>query len=354
MELAKIENETYLQQVGVIVEQKNWTSLNTAKVIAQFRDQYLLREKENEFRGQVLGTLLFESESSGDLPVVGDWVVYQPFDDQAIIHGVLPRKNSISREKGKQEIQVIAANVDIGLIVMGADRDYNLNRVERYQSLCYANSLKPILVVSKIETLDTDSRRMVEEQLIERFDEEDCFLIDSLTGKGLESLREVIKKNETCVLLGSSGAGKSTLINALLGHEKMKTGTISEHVNKGKHTTTHRELVVLQNGAFVIDNPGIRSVGVGAAGEGVEHTFAIIEELAKECRFANCAHVDEPGCQVLEALQNGEILEKTYENFQKMVRETSHYESTEHERRKKQKSISKLVKNMKKTKRRNT
>jgi len=269
-----------------------------------------------EYKSQVPGHLLYEATNEGaNLPVVGDWVAFQSFDDQGIIHGVLPRKSVLARETGKSgsETQVFAANVDGGLIVMGADRDFNLNRVERYMALCYSSDIEPVVVVTKADTLEEKEYQRLHEVMAEGL-QIPFHLVDSIGGDGLENLRQALPPHKTFALMGSSGAGKSTLLNALIREAKMKIGELSDHVNKGKHTTTHRELVSLPNGSFMIDNPGLREVGVGGAGTGLGETFASIEELAKGCRFADCTVISEPGCRVIEALENGEITQSAYDN----------------------------------------
>ncbi len=351
MHYSQIESDPYKSQVDESISQNGWSDLEIGKVVTVHRDGYIVRATDGEYKSQLLGHLLYEASSGeANLPVVGDWVVFQPFDDQGIIHGVLPRKTILARETGRKgsDTQVIVANADGGLIVMGADRDFNLNRVERYMALCYAGELQPLIVVTKLDTLEEEKSAQLLAAMSERFDNAPFFLIDSITGKGLSNLNEALLPKHTYAMMGSSGAGKSTLLNALADGAKMKTGEISEHVNKGKHTTTHRELIALPNGAFIVDNPGLRAVGIGGAGEGLGAAFSSIDELAKECRFADCTHINEPGCKVLEALEAEEITPEAYDNFQRLVRETEHYESTEHERRKKQKSFTAMVKQHKK------
>ncbi len=351
MHYSQIETDPYKSLLEESISENDWTDLEGGKVTTVHRDGYLVRATDGEYKSQLLGHLLYEASSGeGNLPVVGDWVVFQAFDDQGIIHGVLPRKTTLARETGRKgsDTQVIVANADGGLIVMGADRDFNLNRVERYLALCYSGELQPLIVVTKVETLEEDRYTELSTAMSERFDSVPFFLLDSISGKGLSALQEALLPRHTYAMMGSSGAGKSTLLNALAEEIKMKTGEISEHVNKGKHTTTHRELVALPNGAFIVDNPGLRAVGVGGAGEGLGAAFSSIDELAKECRFADCTHTNEPGCKVLEALEAEEITPEAYDNFQRLVRETEHYESTEHERRRKQKSFTAMVKQHKK------
>jgi ribosome biogenesis GTPase len=166
--------------------------------------------------------------------------------------------------------------------------------------------------------------------------------------KSYKILEEFIEKGKTYCLLGSSGVGKSTIVNGLTGEEKMKTGEISESVNKGKHVTSHRELIVLKNGGILIDNPGMREVGITSSNKGLETTFDAIMELANDCQYTNCTHIHEAGCAVIEAVENGEIEESTYFNYLKMEKEKSFFESDLLERKKKDKDLGKIIKDMKK------
>ncbi len=352
MDYQTIESGAYLDQIQTQINEHNWSGMEIGKVIAEHRDSYLLRNSEGtEYRAELLGQLTYAAESRLDLPAVGDWVPFVAFDeDLAIIHGVLPRKSLLERTHTgkKKDNQIIATNIDTGLIVMGADRDFNLNRMERYVTLCHSSGIVPCVVLTKADLLEEQEYTDLIGLLKERLDETTFFAISSVTGLGVEALKKHLEPGQTYCLLGSSGAGKSTLINTLSEQELMKTGAISSHVNKGKHTTTHRELLELPNGAYIIDNPGMREVGIGSAGEGLGETFESIEELAQGCRFTDCKHLNEPGCQVLEALTDGRVSPEAYDNFQKLARETEHYESTEAERRKKGKALAGLVKSMKK------
>ena len=354
MDYQIIENEAYLNQIQSQIKENNWSELEVGKIISEQKGSYLLRGGQGEeYRAELLGHLSYAAESRYDLPAVGDWVVFVTFDeDMAIIHGVLPRKSILERTHAgkKKDIQIIATNIDTALIVMGADRDFNLNRMERYVTLCHSSGIIPVVVVTKADLLEEQEFIDLIGLLQDRLDETIFYAISSVTGLGIEALKKQLKPGQTYCLLGSSGAGKSTLINTLSGKELMETGAISSHVNKGKHTTTHRELLELPNGAFIIDNPGMREVGIGSAGEGLGETFESIEELSEECRFKDCKHLDEPGCKVLEGLEEGMISQASYDNYQKMIRETQHYESTEFDRRKKGKALASLIKTHKKTK----
>ena len=354
MDYQTIESGTYLNQIQSQINENDWSGLEIGKIIAEHKGSYLLKNRfGQEYRAELLGLLTYAAESRLDLPAVGDWVAFVAFDeDKAIIHGVLLRKSILERTHAgkKKDIQIIATNIDTALIVMGADRDFNLNRMERYVTLCHSTRITPVVVVTKADLLAEQEFIDLIGLLQDRLDETIFYAISSVTGLGIEALKKQLKPGQTYCLLGSSGAGKSTLINTLSGEKLMETGAISSHVNKGKHTTTHRELIELPNGAYIIDNPGMREVGIGSAGEGLGETFESIEELAEGCRFKDCKHQNEPGCKVLEALADGQISVQAYENYQKLVREAQHYESTEAERRQKGKTLAGLIKTHKKTK----
>ncbi|MBB6459331.1 ribosome small subunit-dependent GTPase A [Flammeovirga kamogawensis] len=315
------------------------------RVILEHKDRYIIKTPTQEFDAELMGNLRFMAESKYDLPAVGDWVAFSEFDEgKALIHEVYPRSSIIERQAvGKVgQIQIIAANIDFGLIVQSVNRDFNLNRLERYLTICHASKVEPVIVLSKIDLIDEDTLLTIKNQINERINDVAVVTVSSQT-KGYDELNTFLKKGKTYCLLGSSGVGKSTLINHISGKSVMKTGNISSAVNKGKHVTTHRELIVLDKG-ILIDNPGMREIGITDASGGLEVTFETILSYAENCKYSDCTHVHEKGCAVLEALDNGEIDEGAYANFRKMEKEKEHFESDTLERKKKDKNLGKLIK----------
>jgi ribosome biogenesis GTPase len=333
--------------------EQNLYSFEIGRVILEHKERYILKTEENEFDAELIGNLRFMAESRYDFPAVGDWVAFSQYDDgKALIHAIFPRNSIIERQAvGKSgQIQIIATNVDYGLIVQAVDRDFNLNRLERYLTICNASKVKPIIVLSKIDLIGASELEAILTQINQRINDVPIYTVSNLT-KGYAELESIIQSGKTYCLLGSSGVGKSTLLNSFIGELQMKTGEISSSVNKGKHITTHRELLILKNGGIMIDNPGMREVGIADTASGLETTFESIYEHANNCRFKDCTHSHEKGCAVLAAIKNGEIDEDAYSNFLKMEKEKTHFETDAIERKKKDKDFGKMIKNVKKHRR---
>lgn len=321
------------------------------RVIAEHRERYVVKTANKEYDAEILGNLRYTAKSRSDFPAVGDWVAISEYDnDKALIHAVLPRRSLIERQSigTKGDKQIIAANIDEAFIVIAVDRDFSINRIERYLTICHTAGIKPIIILSKIDLVDDVELSDMIESVQNRIKNVPLFAVSNTMQQGIESLKGIIEKSKTYCLLGSSGVGKSTLLNTIAGQPLMKTNDISEHSDRGRHVTTHRELLVLENGGILIDNPGMREVGIADSGSGLEITFDTIFELSKKCRFQDCSHTTETGCAVIEALETGEIDGASYENYLKMMREKEHFESTVAERRQKDKAFGKMLKNYKK------
>lgn len=235
-------------------------------------------------------------------------------------------------------------------MVQAVDRDFNLNRLERYLTIVNAGKIEPVIVLNKSDLASEGELADKIARLKERFQHVEIITTSAADGTGIAGLRQAIQKGKVYCFVGSSGAGKSSLINELLGQEQIKTRTISLSTSKGRHTTTHRELFVLLNGGLVIDNPGIREVGLARAGEAVERVFGEIAELALNCQFADCTHRHEPGCAVLSAVGSGELNEAKYLNYLKLKKETDFYRLSALERKQKDQSFGWMVKSYKKQK----
>ncbi len=329
----------------------NLESLEVGRVISEHKERYILKTPAQDFDAEILGNLRYTAQSRFDFPAVGDWVAFSEYDQgKALIHAVFPRKSMIVRQAvGKKgEKQIIASNIDYAFIVQAVDRDFSINRIERYLAICYESKVQPIIILNKIDLIAENRVENFVENIKERVKNVPVFTISNLSRHGIDQLASTLEKGKTYCLLGSSGVGKSTMINALLGENRMQTGGISESTNKGKHVTTHRELHLVGNGALLIDNPGMREVGIADAGQGLESTFSRIAELAEDCKYGDCTHTSELGCAVIEAVEQGRLDRDSYENFLRMEREQKHYESTVAERRQRAKDFGKMVKNVKK------
>jgi len=288
---------------------------------------------------------------------VGDWVALTTYAaDFSVIHKTLPRLSIITRQAVGQfgEIQIIATNIDYAFLIQAIDRDFSINRLERYLTICYSSKVKPIIVLTKTDLINEQKIAELTDSIKQRIKDIPVFAISNETTDGYEALKKMIEKGKTYCMLGSSGVGKSTLLNNLSGRTLMKTDTISQSTNRGRHITSHRELIVLESGGILIDNPGMREVGIADTSSGLETTFDKIISLSQKCKFKDCTHSNEIGCSVLEAVEKGEIDIKSYENYLKMVREKAHFESTVEEKRKKDKEFGKVIKNYKKDMKKNS
>ncbi len=336
--------------------EQNLTSFEVGRIILEHKERYVIKTPEKEFEAELIGNLRFTAENRYDFPAIGDWVAFSEYDDdKALIHSIYPRSSIIERQAvGKVgQVQIIATNVDYGLIVQAVDRDFNLNRMERYLTICNASNIEPIVVLSKIDLITEFELESILIKIKERIKDVLIVRISNQNKKQYQELKTRILVGKTYCLLGSSGVGKSTLINGLSGKLLMKTNKISDSVNKGKHTTSHRELIVLDNGGIIIDNPGMREIGITDRTGGVETTFESILEYAENCRFKNCTHTKEKGCGILKAIENGHINEDAYANFLKMEKEKKYFESSEMELKKKDKDLGKTIKKFKKQRKNN-
>lgn len=330
--------------------------LEAGRVITENRERYQVVTKQGEVEAEVTGHLRFSAKTREDFPAVGDWVALTVYDHGfAIIHQVLPRSSIIRRQAAGQqgEIQVIAANVDTALIVQAVDRDFNINRLERYLTICYASKVSPVIVLTKVDLIDDDQQSAVISNISRRIQQVQVVAVSNETLDGYDQLADLLEKGKTFCMLGSSGVGKSTLLNNLSGSARMKTASLSQSTEKGRHTTSHREMIVLDNGAILIDNPGMREVGIADTSDGLETTYDLIYSLATSCRFKDCTHTTETGCAVLEAVQNGMIHLNSFENYLKLEREKAHFNATLAEKRQKEREFGKMMKNYHKDMRKN-
>lgn len=332
-------------------------SFEIGRVVTEHRERYIVRTTQGEFEAEITGNMRFTAKSRENFPAVGDWVALTTYDsDFAVIHQILPRFSVISRQAVGQfgEIQIIATNIDFAFIIQAVDRDFNINRLERYLTICNSSKVEPVIILSKTDLIDEVRLNEIVENIHARIKDTSIFAISNETKNGYEAISRFIEKGKTYCMLGSSGVGKSTLTNNLSGKTVMKTDAISLNTNKGRHITSHRELIVLDNGGILIDNPGMREVGIADSASGLEITFDQIVRLSQNCRFKDCTHTNELGCAVLNAVEKGEIDEASYENYLKMEKEKAHFESTVAERRGKDKEFGKMMKNYKKDIKKNT
>lgn len=296
-----------------------------ARVIRGEKNYFRVISPLGELTVRFAGKIRHQADGRPGLPVVGDWVVVMPEPQQrGTIVALLERKNSFSRNlpgrrKGKNqrsEEQVIAANVDLILIVSGLDRDYNLRRIERYLTLVSGSGAEAVVVLNKTDLNPDPQTCLTEVTAIAG----DTPVILSMANdpQHLAALHPYLKAGQTIALLGSSGVGKSTIINGLLGESRQKIGAVSTADGKGRHTTTHRELILLPGGAILMDNPGMRELHLWGESDDLEESFADILELARNCRFRDCSHQHEPGCAVRQAAAAGTLDEARLAGYHKL------------------------------------
>jgi ribosome biogenesis GTPase / thiamine phosphate phosphatase len=299
--------------------------LAPARVAVQHRSAYVLYAAAGELAGEVSGRLLHDAEAGGDLPVTGDWVAVRVLsgEQRAVVHAVLPRTSKFSRAGASDqhrvtEEQVVAANVDVVFLVSSFGDDLNPRRLERYLTMTWESGADPVVVLTKADLCDDVATAVAEVEAV-------TFgipihVVSNVTGEGIDELRRWFEGNRTIALLGSSGVGKSTLVNRLVGEEALATQEVRSD-GRGRHTTSHRELVLLPEGGLVLDTPGMRELQLWSADDGFGAAFGDVEELAAQCRFADCAHRTEPGCAVRAAIADGTLPAERLASFEKLQRE---------------------------------
>ncbi len=297
--------------------------LAPARVIVQQRGLYRVVTDDGELSATLAGKFAHEA-ADGEFPVTGDWVAVsaRPSEGAATIRAVLPRASKFVRREagpGAPRGQVVAANVDIALLTASLNGDLSLRRIERYLASAWESGAEPVIVLTKADACGDVASRKAEVEAIALG--VPVHAISAVSGEGLPALSGLLKPGRTAVVVGSSGVGKSTLVNALAGKEVMAVNEIRERDETGKHTTTHRELILLPGGALILDTPGMRELGLWDADAGVSSAFTDVEALTSECRFKDCGHRSEPGCAVQAALENGSLDAARWQAYGKLQRE---------------------------------
>lgn len=329
-----------------------------ARIVTTYRDRYeVVCNKGRTYARLKKGT--YYDNPDAIYPTIGDFVLINWNDmGDSTITETLKRRSSFSRvsssadrnhELHKQHEQLVAANFDYVFILQSLNDNFNLRRIERYLALSWQSGAVPVIVLTKSDLINDVEEYIYQVESVAIG--VDVYAISCKTGEGLDKLKKYLSAGKTLVFLGSSGVGKSTLVNKLMGEEVMRTGEIREEDSRGRHTTTNRQLLMLPTGAMVIDTPGMRELGMWEASEGLDKTFQDVEQFLGMCKFSDCTHTNEPGCKILEAIDNGKLSQERYDSYLKLKNESKYNDDSDsylREKRTKFKEIAKMNKNNKK------
>jgi ribosome biogenesis GTPase len=325
-----------------------------ARVVSVHKDRYIVTHGQGEVFAELSGNLFYTANSATDLPTTGDWIYADFFDDDthAIIHGVISRKTLLRRKTAGKlvDFQLIAANIDVAFIIQSADCNFNLRRLERYLAMVNESGITPVILLSKCDLIAQNLVDEIIESILNIAPQVTVLAFSNLSGENVDTIKSSLSHGKTYCLLGSSGVGKTTLLNGILGSGRHETQSVSKRQNKGRHTTTSRELIQLDNGAMLVDTPGMRELGNMSVDTGIDETFSEILEHSQNCKFNNCSHTNEKGCAILSAIEDGELSEQRYKNYIKMKSESAFNEMSYLEKRKKDKDFGKMIKSIIKSK----
>lgn len=327
MDIDDINLKSYGLTAELERKASEYTNLFVCRVTEQHRDLYKVVGVKGEIDAFVSGKFAYDVVDQVDFPSVGDWVMVDRCHDNlgnAVIHHVLARKGVLTRKSAgiTSTGQVIAANIDTIFICMSLNDDFNIRRIERYLTLAWESNAAAVIVLTKSDLCEDLDDKLSELTTVSVG--VDVVVCSSESGDGYDNISSYISDGKTTAFIGSSGVGKSTLVNGLMGQQFMLTNEIRQDDSKGKHTTTHRQLLLLPNGGIVIDTPGMRELQL--SGEDVSRTFKDIEDLARSCKFRDCSHKLEPGCVIREAVKNGSLSQSRFESYKKLQREAYYFE----------------------------
>ena len=354
--MSELERVGYSDWFKSRVDDEKIAAHGVARVISVHKNSYIVTKGGEEIFAELSGNLLYGTESSRDLPTTGDWVYADFYDDDshAIIYGVFPRKTLLKRKAaGKQvDFQLIAANIDVAFIIQSLNENFNLRRLARYLVMVNESDIEPVILLSKCDLMPNEKFNEIKRKVQSIAPQITVMEFSNLNRENIDSIIGSLKSGYTYCLLGSSGVGKTTLLNSILGNKKYETQAVSKIQSKGRHTTTSRQLVRLENGAMIIDTPGMRELGSMSVDEALDETFSEIQNLSQRCKFSNCSHTNEKGCAILAAIEAGDLSEQRLQSYLKMKRESEFNQMSYLEKRSKDKNFGKMVKSIMKDKQR--
>ncbi|KJS32980.1 MAG: GTP-binding protein [Desulfatitalea sp. BRH_c12] len=322
-----------------------------ARISAVDRGAYLIKNQSKEIPAELAGKFYFQAESSVDLPCVGDWVTvqYHSNDTAAIIHELFPRKTFLRRKSAgeKVDFQMIAANIDVAFIVQSCHFDFNVRRLDRYLVMAADGGVEPVVLLTKSDLITPEELVQKIAAIRSSVISARIIALSNITGIGFDEFQQMLVSGKTYCLVGSSGVGKTTLINRLIGQNAFGTKAVSG-TGEGTHTTSRRQLIFLEQGAMLIDTPGMRELGLLGVGEEVDQSFQEIVRLTLNCRYQNCGHTQEPGCAVRAAVISGVLTEDRYSSYMKLKKESEYHDLSYVDKRKKDKAFGRFVKSVKK------
>jgi ribosome biogenesis GTPase len=330
----KLETLGWNQFFEKQLETINKEDYNVGRVVLEHKHLYRVYSEYGELLADVSGKLRFEALERQDFPAVGDWVLLsvRTEEKKATIHAVLPRKSKFSRKIAglTTEEQIVASNVDTVFLVNALNQDFNVRRIERYLVMAWESGANPVIILSKADLCDDVEQKISEVESVALG--VPIHVISAAKNEGLDELHSYLQEGQTVALLGSSGAGKSTLVNHLYGEEIQQVKEIRQGDDRGQHTTTYRELIILPQGGLVIDTPGMRELQLWDSEESLQSSFRDVEALASQCHFNNCQHKTEPGCAVKQALEAGQLDAGRYQNYKKLQRELAYLAAKENQK----------------------
>jgi ribosome biogenesis GTPase len=328
--------------------------LEPARVALEYNYLFRVFSARGEFIAEAAGRLKHKATKRSELPAVGDWVAIRqaPGEDRATMQAVLPRRSRFSRKVAgtKTDEQIVAANVDRALIVMALDNDFSPRRIERYLVLAWEGGVEPSVVLNKADLCPDVEARVREVEAAAA--DVPIHVTSFKTGQGMDALRAYFERGKTLALLGSSGVGKSTFVNRVLGTDVLPTQEVRASDATGRHTTRHRQLIVLPEGGLIIDTPGLRELQLWEGAESIDEVFHDIEAIAEHCRFRDCRHSTEPRCAVKQAVADGTLPAERLENYQKLQREfdqfaVRHDKALQSEQNKRNRPLHRIMRDLK-------